>query len=53
MRISLKSDAASELQQIRDNVRNLRTAPTTLIDVPFEESKMNGTVERAVRSREG
>ena len=52
-RIELKSDAAPELQQIREQGRNLRTAPTTPIDVPVKEWKMNGAVERAVRSWEG
>ena len=52
-RIAIKSDAAPELQQIREQVRNLRIAPTTPIDVPVKESKMNGAAERAVRSWEG
>ena len=34
VRIALKSDAAPELQQIREKVRDLRTAPATPIDVP-------------------
>ena len=52
VRIALTSDAAPELKQIREQVRDLRTAPTTPIDVPVKESKMNGAVERAVRSWE-
>ena len=51
--IALKSDAAPELQQFREQARNLRTAPTTPIDVPVKESKINGEVERAVRFWEG
>ena len=47
VRIALKSDAAPELQQVREQVRNLRTAPTTPIDVPVKESEINGAVERA------
>ena len=47
------SDAAPELQQIREQVRNVRMAPTTPIDVPVKESNMNGAVERALRSWEG
>ena len=31
----------------------MRTAPFTPIDVPVKESKMNGAVERAVKSWEG
>ena len=46
VQIALKSDAAPELQQIREQVRNFRTAPTTPIDVPVKETKMNGAVER-------
>ena len=53
VRIALKSDAAAELQQLREQVRSLRRAPTTPIDVPVQESKMNGAVERAVRTWEG
>ena len=47
VRIALKSDAAPELQQIREQVRNLRTVPTTPIDVAVQESKTNGAVGRA------
>ena len=46
VRIALKSGAAPELQQIREQVWNLRNAPTTPIDVPVKESKMNSAVER-------
>ena len=53
VRIALKSHAAPELLQIRAQFRNLRNAPTTPIDVPGKESKMNGAVERAVRAWEG
>ena len=53
VRIALKHDAAPELIALRQQVRELRTAPTTPIDVPVQESKMNGAVERAVRSWEG
>ena len=49
VRIALKNDAAPELVQLRDEVRKLRSAPTTPIDVPVQESKMSGAVERAVK----
>ena len=53
VRIAFKSDAAPELLQTREQVRNLRSAPTTPINVPVKESKMNGVVERAAMSVEG
>lgn len=53
VRIAMNSDAAPELQQIRERVRDLRIASTTPIVVPVKESKMNSAVERAVRSWEG
>ena len=53
VRIALKNDAAPELIQLREQVRQIRNAPTASIDVPVQESRMNGAVERAVRSWEG
>ena len=42
-----------ELVQLRNEARKLRSAPTTPIDVPVQESKTNGAVEQAVKSWEG
>ena len=53
VRIALKNGSAPELQQIREQIRNLRIAPTTPTDVPVKESNMNGAVEQPVRCWEG
>ena len=53
VRIAPESDALPELQHTWEQVRNLWTAPATAIDVPVQESKINGAVERAIKSWDG
>ena len=53
MKISLKSDGARELHDLRRAVAASRSHPTVPIDVPTKESKGNGAMERAVRTWAG
>ena len=53
MKISLKSDGARELHELRRAIAASRSHPTVPIDVPTKESKGNGGMERAVRTWTG